>query len=317
LKGSHPLSQRAIRGSIPVCTLLQPEYLRDWQSAMKRNMKEHLDPWYVRLPDGRVVKAKSTSSVRHHVEAGNIPLNSRARRDSREEWVSLTRIAEFTDFGAGRSKRSAGPAKDGASAQAVNANGSAEHALKSGISARLDPMQLQTVGIRGLVDELIAAFDSTVSTGKLIVAAGIGAATSIVALLMMRGALAVNLDGVWFAELAAGVTALFGLAALTALLTRQTHLELSTMRPVRPSEAMEGVAHYVIQIFLGYLATIGVAVGLIVLLHQSPEWLRGLTDNSVVGEILPTAVVSIGVVVAACLFALMTISFLLPSILVV
>jgi hypothetical protein len=280
-------------------------------------MKEHHDPWYVRLPDGRVVKAKSTSSVRHHVEAGNIPLNSRARRDSREEWVSLTRIAEFTDFGVNRSKRATSPIKDGASPQAVNANGSAEHVLKSGISARLDPMQLQTVGIRGLVDELIAAFDSTVSAGKLIVAAGIGAVTPVVALLIMRGALAVNLEGVWFAELAAGVTALLGLAMLTALLTRQTHLELSTMRPVRPSEAVEGVGRYVIQIFLGYLATIGVAVGLIVLLHKCPEWLRGLTDSSILAEILPTAAWSIGVVLAACLFALMTVSFLLPSILVV
>jgi hypothetical protein len=280
-------------------------------------MKEHHDPWYVRLPDGRVVKAKSTSSVRHHVEAGNIPLNSMARRDSREEWVSLTWIAEFTDLGVNRSKRSANPVKDGVSSQAVNANGSAEHVLKSGISARLDPMRLQTVGIRGLVDELIAAFDSTVSSGKLIVASSIGAVTSVVVLLIMRGAFAIYAEGRWLAELAGGVATLLGLAALTALLTRQTHLELSTMRPVRPSEAAKGIGHYVIHIFLGYLATIGVALGLIVLLHKCPEWLRDLTDSSTLAEVLQTAAWSIGVVLAACLFVLMTVSFLLPSILVV
>ena len=64
-------------------------------------MKEHHDPWYVRLPDGKIIKAKSTSSVRHHVEAGNIPLNSMARRDTEEEWVSLVWISEFADFGEG------------------------------------------------------------------------------------------------------------------------------------------------------------------------------------------------------------------------
>ena len=137
-------------------------------------MKEYYDPWYVRLPDGHVVKAKSTTSVRHHVEAGNIPLNSMARRDSKHEWKTLTWIAEFTDLGPARTNRMP-PAANGPAAQSVpTANGSAEHVLKSGISARLDPMRLQTVGVRGLIDELIAALDSTVSAGKLIVACGVG-----------------------------------------------------------------------------------------------------------------------------------------------
>ncbi len=283
----------------------------------KAKMKDHHDPWYVRLPDGRVVKAKSTSSVRHHVEAGNIPLNSMARRESGEEWVSLTWIAEFTDLSPGRRKRATASAQDSAVQQSVNANGSAEHVLKSGISARLDPMRLQTVGIRGLVDELVAAFDSTVSSGKLVVASSIGAAASVVILLIMRGAFAIYPEGLWFAELAGGITALLGLASLSALLTRQTHLELSTMRPVRPSEAAKGFSHYVLQIFLGYLATIGVAAGLIALLHHSPEWLRGLTDNSSLNEVLQTAAWSVGVILATCLFVLMTVSFLLPAILVV
>ncbi len=52
-------------------------------------MKEHYDPWFVRLPDGRVLNAKSTASVRHHVGAGNIPLNSMARRDADAEWAPL------------------------------------------------------------------------------------------------------------------------------------------------------------------------------------------------------------------------------------
>src|SRR5271157_369106 len=103
-------------------------------------MKAHYDPWYLRLPDGHVVKAKSTTSVRHHVEAGNIPLNSMARRDAKQEWKTLTWIAEFTDLGPPRSNRLS--ANHGSAAQAaLTSNGSAEHVLKSGISARLDPMR--------------------------------------------------------------------------------------------------------------------------------------------------------------------------------
>ena len=47
-------------------------------------MKEHYDPWYVRLPDGRTIKAKSTTSVRHHIEAGHI----RSPLDIADVWPS-------------------------------------------------------------------------------------------------------------------------------------------------------------------------------------------------------------------------------------
>src|SRR5947199_84132 len=72
------------------------------QLVSRDAMKENRDPWYVRLPDGRVLKAKSTDAVRHHLEAGNIPRNSYARRDPTEEWVELTWIAEFSPDAARR-----------------------------------------------------------------------------------------------------------------------------------------------------------------------------------------------------------------------
>jgi len=93
-------------------------------------MKEHYDPWYVRLPDGRTIKAKSTTSVRHHIEAGHVPLNSMVRRDSSEEWVSLIWVAEFADFGA----------SPGATPPTPSGSGS-NHTSRSGVSARLDPGQ--------------------------------------------------------------------------------------------------------------------------------------------------------------------------------
>src|SRR5919201_834399 len=104
-------------------------------------MKEHYDPWYVRLPDGRTIKAKSTTSVRHHIEAGHIPLNSMVRRDSTEEWVSLVWVAEFADLGA----------RGGGAGNPPTPSPAGSSTSRSGVAARLDPMRLQTVGIRGLI----------------------------------------------------------------------------------------------------------------------------------------------------------------------
>ena len=56
------------------------------------------DMWYVRLPGGRVLQARSTRSVRRHVGSGRIPFNSRARRFPDEEWVELQRLHEFADL---------------------------------------------------------------------------------------------------------------------------------------------------------------------------------------------------------------------------
>ena len=281
-------------------------------------MKDHHVPWYVRLPDGRVVTAKSTASVRHHVESGNIPLNSMARRDAEEEWTSLAWIAEFADLAGGG--RNVATLETESPPPAVSKNGSSpEIHLKSGISSRLDPLRLQTVGIRGLVDELIAAFDSTVSTGKLTVAAITCTVGALAVYIIMRLAAITYPDGPWLASLLGGFMGLVWLACATTLLTRQTHLELSTMRPVFPSEANTNAGSFILRVFLGYAATIGLAVGAIVLLQHLPEWVvrwtSGVSANAAEG--IMTAVSVLGVVAAVGVFALMLMSFLLPPVLIV
>src|SRR5262249_29795670 len=100
-------------------------------------MRDHYDPWYVRLPDGRTIKAKSTASVRHHIEAGHIPLNSSVRRDPGGEGVTLVWGAESAARGAGAGGQPPSPSSSGGSPPS-----------RPGAAARLDPMRLQTVGIR-------------------------------------------------------------------------------------------------------------------------------------------------------------------------
>jgi hypothetical protein len=281
-------------------------------------MKNGHIPWYVRLPDGRIVTAKSTASVRHHVESGNIPLNSMARRDMAEEWTSLAWIAEFSDL-AGGSRNVATITADTPLPSSLKNVSTPEIHLKSGISSRLDPLRLQTVGIRGLVDELIAAFDSTVSTGKLRVATITCAVGALAVFAIMRVTLLAYPEGAWLAQLLAGIMGLVWLACATALLTRQTHLELSSMRPVYPGEANKNAGAFILRVFLGYVATIGLAVGIIVLLQHLPgwvgDWTRGMNANA--GEAIMTATTVLGTLAAVGVFALFLMSFLLPPVLVV
>jgi hypothetical protein len=278
-------------------------------------MKTQHDPWYLRLPDGRVVKAKSTSSVRHHIETGDVPLSSMARRHSYDEWVSLSWLAEFADLGGG-GKRSKAPATD----QSTAGNGDSNQTEnQAGISARLDPLRLQAVGIRGLVDELIAAFDSAIGAGKGIFACAVLAMGTLAIYLVMRGVLVVYPDGSWLAQLITGLIGGFIGASVVALLTRQTHLELSTLRPVRLAEARQGIGPFIFRVFVGYVATMGVCIGLIVLLRHVPEWLtKGLEGTSApVVDIVLTVVWGASLVIVAVLLTVILLSFLIPPILIV
>lgn len=283
-------------------------------------MKSHYDPWYVRLPDDRVVKAKSTASIRHHVEAGNIPLNSMARRNSDEEWVSLVWIAEFADLGGGNRRPGLqDPPKEQPLSLPEMDLRPPQLDIKGGVSARLDPMRLQTVGVRGLMEEMIAAFDSTVGGGKLTFAGAVSVIGSLAVFLVIRGTLAVYSEGIWLAEVLSGVVAGFSLAVLTTLLTRQTHEELSRMRPVSRSEAAEDIGPFLLRVFLAYVVTIGLGYGIIVLLQQVPDWLEKPLRSSGLStiEIVLTAVWAMSLLVGIAVGCVFLVTQLLPPILVV
>lgn len=228
-------------------------------------MKDHYDPWFVRLPDGRTIRAKSTTSVRHHVEAGHIPVNSQVRRDSNEEWVALVWVAEFADFA---------QAPGATPPPMSSASGSTS---RSGVATRLDPMRLQTVGIRGLIDELIAALDSTLMRSKL----GPAFAASVVVYLGGVFAPAVHRwvfhgsEAAWLPVVASAGFALLVLSVLNAILAKLTHIELSTMRPARLKEALVLARSYVIPAVLANVVVAGVTLGLLLLMRHALGWANG------------------------------------------
>jgi len=226
-------------------------------------MKEHYDPWFVRLPDGRTIKAKSTASVRHHVGAGHVPLNSMVRRDPDEEWVALVWVAEFADL-ASPSARAMAPPTAEPPPQAGTS--------RSGVSARLDPMRLQTVGVRGLIDELISALDSTIVRTKMVPA-------FVAAVLVFGGMFAARVihrkvfntdEATWLPVVAGVAFAVLVLSVLNALLARLTHLEVSTMRPARLREGLAGLSRYAGSAILANALVAGGALAVLFLLQYVP-----------------------------------------------
>lgn len=237
-------------------------------------MKEHYDPWYVRLPDGRSIKAKSTASVRHHIEAGHIPLNSTVRRDSKEEWVNLVWVAEFADLGARAGALSPTPSSSGGPPSG-----------RSGVYARLDPMRLQTVGIRGLIDELIAALDSTLTRSKIIPAI-------IAAILIYLGFFGAHVvdrllfepkEVPWLPAVAGSAFAIAVLSLLNALLAKLTHLELSSMRPAKLSEALGPFMNYALPVVVANGVIAGGGLGFLFLLQKSLQWSEDWLQSTTMG----------------------------------
>jgi hypothetical protein len=263
-------------------------------------MKEHYDPWFVRLPDGRTIKAKSTSSVRHHVESGHIPLNSMMRRDSNEEWVALVWVAEFADLVSPSARTMAPPTPPPERPPQLTAS-------RSGVSARLDPMRLQTVGVRGLIDELIAALDSTLARSKMVPAflasllifLAMFAAHAVFNLVFVpKGMRPEQVSGNWLPGVIGAAFAVLVLSVLNAVLSRMTHTEVSTMRPARLREAMKGVAGYAVPVVIANTLVAGGALAFLFLLIHIPDWSRtALTDAGMNATLLEVAYTPILVVV--------------------
>src|SRR5262249_37745588 len=138
-------------------------------------MSQAVDTWYVRLPDGRVLRAASTEVVRRHIDSGRIPAASRVRRSPSEEWAAMDWTEEFADVIRRR------VAEDAANDSRANATNATPRAIfKPEVASRYDPTRIKTIGLRGLVEELIAALDNTLARPKLLVAGALGGLSALI-----------------------------------------------------------------------------------------------------------------------------------------
>jgi hypothetical protein len=142
-----------------------------------------------------------------------------------------------------------------------------------GVSARLDPTQFQTVDVRGMAHELLAALDAALLRDKLKIAAVAGVLIGLVLAVVQFAAAefeAIAPGARWLAAAAC----LFAILTVTAsLLTNMTFVEASHLRPARWREARAGLMGLSLRLAGAWLLTAGVAAGLIVVLRWLPTFL--------------------------------------------
>jgi hypothetical protein len=197
-----------------------------------------------------------------------------------------------------------------------------DSALKTGVSARLDPLKLQTVGVRGYVDELIAALDSTVNATKLWVGCLTGAAVALAWLLIHWLLRFAEIDATWPALLFSGLASATLLALGVTLITRQTQLELTTMRPISWRATRTGITRQFWRVFIIFLIVGGVSSGLLYACHRFPGWVERLAGEGGVRGLQPeeaivTAAGIFGVLISIVVFIGIGLAMLIAPALIV
>src|SRR5260370_14328709 len=129
-----------------------------------RLMSQSADPWYVRFPDGRVIRAANTTVLRQQLDAGRIPSASTVRRSPEEEWTKLEWTAEFADL-IPKPTPVNGVKKQVSRKKTKRRVVSVGKPTRSG--ARLNPRRFNLVGSRGILREMLGALDSTLLPKKL------------------------------------------------------------------------------------------------------------------------------------------------------
>src|SRR5262249_36144501 len=156
----------------------------------------------------------STEAVRHHVQAGRIPRNSQVRRAPDEEWTALEWTQEFSAAVAALT-----PPPEPVE-EPPRRPGSSPDVPPLGIAARLDPPRLQTVGVRGLGEELLAALDSTLVRGKLVIGALAGLFLALSAGGLSAAVAPLDYTGGWLTAVAVVLAVLIVAAVAGALIAR-------------------------------------------------------------------------------------------------
>jgi hypothetical protein len=286
-------------------------------------MKRPRDAWYLRLPNGQEIKAKSTAAVLYHIQQGTIPKNSWARRSRAEEWLKLEWHAEFTEAVTGIKPARETEASESSPTPAFVTSGAAS------VAARLDPMQLRTVGVQGILEDLLASIDTAFRRSKLLIAF-LGAALIGLAV----GGIPYAADKLAQSQspanqppahpglihLIATLAAAAIFAVTNALLTKITYLELSTSRLVSFREATQGIVRSAVKLLVVTIALVGGAFYLMSLLHRLPEWVtvppHQIAQADLGTRILGGAASIFSLLCEVFLWIALVLTGLLPSILV-
>jgi len=217
------------------------------------------DVWYVRLPDGRVMRSRNTISLRYHVRRGRIPPDSRVRRSRSESWQTLQEVEELSD------------AVAVALARAHKGNG---HLNPLGrVRSRAAFQEARLLGVRGLVRELLDALDSSLNRTKMGIACLLGMLGGVS--FIIWNLLFTMREEPWWAAAASAWAVVVLLAACLGIsaITQFTAVELSKMRQPRSAELWPGIVGQSVRLAAALLLVVGSGVGLILFFRWFPTWL--------------------------------------------
>jgi hypothetical protein len=224
-------------------------------------MSQAYDVWYVRFPDGRVMRASTTEAVRFHLDSGRIPRASLVRRSPDEEWTALEWVPEFADLLRADEPRGGTdyalleseplPAREPA-APARPARRRHREAAREG------RMQLHTVGARGMFEEMLSALDNTLVRLKLRIACAMGLAA--VVILVLAWLLVPFFEWPWtlVTQAAAGIALLLVWAVGSTLITQATFTELSHARSAGWADARAGLGRHAVRLAVALLIVVGI-----------------------------------------------------------
>jgi hypothetical protein len=279
------------------------------------------DVWYVRFPDGQVVRAQSTEAVRRHLISGRIPRGSLVRRSPEEEWTSLEWVPELsTVFAEEPTGLHGEPMISESQALSMRDRPASAPAAPSRPRRDLphgDPLQLQTVGARGMVEALLQAVDSTLVRIKVMLACLVGLLSGAVFVLARQFGPSWDWPWSWVPWAAEGLVLLLIGAIGTVLLTQATFVELSQARSARWADAWKGWFQPTVRLVLADLVVLGIPLAFLVLLPFVPRWLASAELGTGAEDIVASIVLVISLVIWWLFGPLVAFALLLGPILIV
>ncbi|MBI3407730.1 MAG: hypothetical protein HY040_05165 [Planctomycetes bacterium] len=276
-------------------------------------MARSIDYWYVRLTNGKVVRARSTKVLRAYIRSGRISPQVRVRRTKTEDCAALEWTPEFSDL-LSRKK----PGESGSGTHRPAPNRAAAPVPRPRVRSKTRRQQLRPIGVRGLVGELLNALDSSFNRLKLTTAAvtGFSLGLGLMVLIWLRA---------WFDEPwvlgASGVIGLLLMVAFslaTAVLTQATFIELSRLRPARQQEIRQGMAGRVLHVFVAQLLMAGVFVLALIYLRRVPGWILAPDeDGQILSDWIVAPVLALRMIGEAICWPMLSLTLLLGPILVI
>ena len=216
------------------------------------------DLWFIRLPDGRTLRARNTEALRRYLKTGRIPWESRVRQSADAAWQTLDRTPEFANLV---------PADRAGEEEAAVSEAPVSNQTRS------SGAELRTLGVRGLIDELYNAVDNSLQRTKLIAAAITGLSIGVVLVLADVAIPLLPRDWTWIGYLGGAFIILVLFNICTSILTQMTALELSRLRPAQFSEVRAHFFTYIVRLTCALSLVGGSILGVIFLLRMLTAWL--------------------------------------------